>query len=54
LDPDAFDIEIDRRFRRLSFAKAGLIGLAPLKTDEDRPPVFFRVVPNPPSRPPDR
>jgi len=54
LDPDAFDIEIDPRCRRLSFARGGLIGLAPLKSDEDKTPVFFRVIPNPPSRPPDR
>ena len=52
LDPEAFDIEIDRRCRRLCFAKAGLIGLAPLKTDEDKAPILFRVVPNPTSRPP--
>jgi hypothetical protein len=46
LDPEGFDIEIDPRARRLCFAKTGLIGLAPLKTDKDKSPVLFRFVPN--------
>jgi len=46
LDPGDFDIEIDYRFRRLRFSNAGLIGLAPLKSDADEIPVLFRVVPN--------
>ena len=52
LDSDVFNIEINRRVRCLCFAKAGLIGLAPLKTDEDKAPVLFRFVPNPTSMPP--
>lgn len=45
LDPGPFEVDIDYRFRRLCFAKGGLICLAPLKDDEDELPVLFRVVP---------
>lgn len=45
LDPGPFEVRIDQRFRRLRFAKTGLIGLARLKDDADELPVLFRVVP---------
>jgi hypothetical protein len=48
LDPGLFKVSLDQRFRCLRFAKAGLIGLAPLKADADELPVLFRVVPNMP------
>lgn len=45
IDPGPFEVNIDYRFRCLSFAKTGLIGLAVLKDDADQMPVLFRVVP---------
>jgi len=45
LEPGPFEVSIDYRFRLLSFAKSGLIGLAVLKGDADQLPVLFRVVP---------
>jgi len=45
LDVEAFDINF--RFSRLCFSKAGLFGLGSLKGDEDEQPVLFRVVPGP-------
>lgn len=46
LDTGPFTINIDYRFRCLRFAKGGLIGLAPLKDDEDQFPVLFRIIPD--------